>query len=112
MVVKIIPLVSVAQNGSSATKDLISKPSGSGAPVAKPRQEGADAVWTPTPQSSNDDTQGELKEEPCRMSARYSLADLGGARLSILQDSATDHFVYRGINLITKEVERQYPSGK
>ena len=112
MVVKIIPLVSVAKNGSSATTDLSSKPSASGAPVAKPQQEGEAAVWAPTPQSSNDDAQGEPKEEPRRMSAGYSLADLGGTRLSILQDPATERFVYRGLNSITKEVEDQYPSEK
>jgi len=33
------------------------------------------------------------------------LADLGGTRLSILQDPATERFVYRGLNSITKEVE-------
>jgi hypothetical protein len=108
MVVQIIPLVSVAQNGSSATKDPTSKPSGSGAPVAKPQQEGAAAVWAPTPQSSNDEAQ----EEPRRKSAGYSLSDLGGTRLSILQDPATERFVYRGLNSITKEVEGQFPSEK
>jgi hypothetical protein len=100
MVVKIIPLVSVLQNGSSATKNLTSKPSGSGAPMAKPQQAGAAAVWATTPQSSNDDAQ----EEPRRKLAGYSLSDLGGTRLSILQDPATERFFYRGLNSITKEV--------
>ena len=108
MVVQFIPLFSLAQNGSSATKDLTSKPSGSGAPVAEPQQEGAAAVWAPTPQSSNDDAQ----EEPSRKSAEGFLADLGGAQLSILQDPATERFVYRGSNLIAKEVEGQFPSEK
>ena len=112
MVVTIIPLVSIAQAGSSANTDLASKPRRSSAPVAKPQQEGAAAVWAPTPQSSNDDAQEELKEEQRRMSAGDSLADLGGTRLSLLQDPATERFVHRGLNSITKEGGRQYASEK
>ena len=112
MVVTVIPLFSVAQNASSATTDLTSKPRGSGAPVVKPQQEGAAAVWAPTPQSSSDDAQEEPKEELRRMSTGDSLADLGGTRLSILQDPPIERFVYRGLNSINKEVESRYPSEK
>ena len=100
MVVEITPLGSVAQNGAPAKTDSTSTPSGSAAPVAKPQQEGAAAVSAPTPQNANDDAQ----DEPRRKSVGSSLADLGGTRLSILQDSTTERFVYRGLNSITKEV--------
>ena len=39
-----------------------------------------------------------------------SLVDLGGRRLSILQDKPTQRFVYRGLNKVTREVERQIPT--
>lgn len=110
MVVEITPLGSVAQNGAPAKTESTSTPSGSAAPVAKPQQEGAAAVQAPTPQNANDDAQDEPKEEPRRKSVGSSLADLGGTRLSILQDSTTERFVYRGLNSITKEVERQFPT--
>jgi len=114
MVVEITPLSSVAQNGAPAKTESTSTPSGSAAPVAKPQQEGAAAVTAPTPQNANDDAQDEPKEEPKeeprRKSVGSSLADLGGTRLSILQDSTTERFVYRGLNSITKEVERQFPT--
>jgi len=110
MVVEITPLGSVAQNGAPAKTDSTSTPSGSAAPVVKPQQEGAAAVSAPTPQNANDDAQDEPKEEPRRKPVGSSLADLGGTRLSILQDSTTERFVYRGLNSITKEVERQFPT--
>jgi len=110
MVVEITPLGSVAQNSVPAKTDSTSTPSGTAAPVAKPQQEGAAAVSAPTPQNANDEAQDEPKEEPRRKSVGSSLADLGGTRLSILQDSTTERFVYRGLNSITKEVERQFPT--
>jgi len=110
MVVEITPLGSVAQNGAPAKTESTSTPSGSAAPVAKPQQEGAAAVSAPTPQNANDEAQDEPKEEPRRKPVGSSLADLGGTRLSILQDSTTERFVYRGLNSITKEVERQFPT--
>ena len=106
MVVEITPLGSVAQNGAPAKTESTSTPRGTVAPVAKPQQEGAAAVSAPTPQNANDDAQ----DEPRRKSVGSSLADLGGTRLSILQDSTTERFVYRGLNSITKEVERQFPT--
>jgi hypothetical protein len=111
MVVEITPLGSVAQNNAPAKTDTTSTPRGSAAPVAKPQQDGAVAVAALTPQNANDDAQDEPKEEePRRKSVGSSLADLGGTRLSILQDSTTERFVYRGLNSITKEVERQFPT--
>ena len=110
MVVEITPLGSVAQNGAPAKTESTSTPRGTVAPVAKPQQEGAAAVSAPTPQNANDDAQDEPKEEPRRKPVGSSLADLGGTRLSILQDSTTERFVYRGLNSITKEVERQFPT--
>jgi hypothetical protein len=110
MVVEITPLGSVAQNSAPAKTESTSTPSGSAAPVAKPQQEGAAAVSAPTPQNANDEAQDEPKEEPRRKPVGSSLADLGGTRLSILQDSTTERFVYRGLNSITKEVERQFPT--
>ncbi|MEK9945052.1 MAG: hypothetical protein VW999_03605 [Alphaproteobacteria bacterium] len=110
MVVEITPLGSVAQNGAPAKTESTSTPSGSAAPVAKPQQEGAAAVSAPTPQNANDEAQDEPKEEPRRKPVGSSLADLGGTRLSILQDSTTERFVYRGLNSVTKEVERQFPT--
>ena len=110
MVVEITPLGSVAQNGAPAKTESTSTPSGSAAPVAKPQQEGAAAVSAPTPQNANDEAQDEPKEEPRRKPVGSSLADLGGTRLSILQDSTTERFEYRGLNSITKEVERQFPT--
>lgn len=109
MVVTIIPLVSMVQAGSPANTGLASKSRGSTAPVAKPQQEGAAAVSAPTPQNFNDDAQEEAKEEQRLMSAGDSLADLGGTRLSILQDPATERFVHRALNLITKEGGGGYP---
>ena len=106
MVVEITPLGSVAQNGAPAKTESTSTPRGTVAPVAKPQQEGAAAVSAPTPQNANDDAQ----DEPRRKSVGSSLAGLGGTRLSILQDSTTERFVYRGLNSITKEVERQFPT--
>jgi hypothetical protein len=100
----------VAQNSAPAKTESTSTPSGSAAPVAKPQQEGAAAVSAPTPQNANDEAQDEPKEEPRRKPVGSSLADLGGTRLSILQDSTTERFVYRGLNSITKEVERQFPT--
>ena len=35
---------------------------------------------------------------------------LDSTRLSILQDAGSKRFVYRGLNVVTKEVERQYPT--
>lgn len=110
MVAEITPLGSVAQNGAPAKTESTSTPSGSAAPVAKPQQEGAAAVSAPTPQNANDEAQDEPKEEPRRKPVGSSLADLGGTRLSILQDSTTERFVYRGLNSVTKEVERQFPT--
>lgn len=110
MVVEITPLGSVAQNSAPAKTESTSTPSGSAAPVAKPQQEGAATVSAPTPQNANDEAQDEPKEEPRRKPVGSSLADLGGTRLSILQDSTTERFVYRGLNSITKEVERQFPT--
>ena len=110
MVVEITPLGSVAQNGAPAKTESTSTPSGSAAPVAKPQQEGAAAVSAPTLQNANDEAQDEPKEEPRRKPVGSSLADLGGTRLSILQDSTTERFVYRGLNSVTKEVERQFPT--
>jgi len=110
MVVEITPLGSVAQNSAPAKTESTSTPSGSAAPVAKPQQEGAAAVSAPTPQNANDEAQDEPKEEPRRKPVGSSLADLGGTRLSILQDSTTERFVYRGLNSVTKEVERQFPT--
>jgi len=110
MVVEITPLGSVAQNGAPAKTESTSTPSGSAAPVAKPQQEGAAAVSAPTPQNANDEAQDAPKEEPRRKPVGSSLADLGGTRLSILQDSTTERFVYRGLNSVTKEVERQFPT--
>lgn len=111
MVVEINPLGTVTQNSASARTESTSTPSGSAAPVARPQQQGAAAPSAPTPQNANDDAQDEQpKEEPRRRSSGPSLADLGGTRLSILQDTATERFVYRGVNAVTKEVERQFPS--
>jgi hypothetical protein len=110
MVVEINPLGSVAQKVAPARTETTSTPSGSAAPVARPQQQGAAAPTAPTPQNANDDAQDEPKEEPRRRSNGPSLADLGGTRLSILQDTATERFVYRGVNSVTKEVERQFPS--
>ena len=110
MVVEITPLGSVAQNSAPAKTESTSTPSGSAAPVAKPQQEGAAAVSAPTPQNANDEAQDEPKEEPRRKPVGSSLADLGGTRLSILQDSTTERFVHRGLNSVTKEVERQFPT--
>ncbi len=110
MVVEIAPLGSVAQKNAPARTETTSTPSGSAAPVAKPQQEGAAAATAPTPQNANDEAQEEPKEEPRRKPVGSSLADLGGTRLSILQDSATARYVYRGLNAVTKEVERQFPS--
>jgi len=93
MVVEITPLGSVAQNSAPAKTESTSTPSGSAAPVAKPQQEGAAAVSAPTPQNANDEAQDEPKEEPRRKPVGSSLADLGGTRLSILQDSTTERFV-------------------
>lgn len=110
MVVEINPLGTVAQNNATARTETTSTPSGSAAPVGRPQQQGAAAPSAPTPQNANDDAQDEPKEEPRRRSSGPSLADLGGTRLSILQDTATERFVYRGVNAVTKEVERQFPS--
>jgi hypothetical protein len=110
MVVELNPLSSVAQNVAPARTEKTSTPSGAAAPVARPQQEGAAAPSAPTPQNAKDNAQDEPKEEPRRRSSGPSLADLGGTRLSILQDTVTERFVYRGVNAVTKEVERQFPS--
>jgi len=110
MVVEINPLGSVAPKTAQGRTETTSTPSGSAAPVAKPQQQGAAAPSAPNPQNAQEDAQDEPKEEPRRRSSGPSLADLGGTRLSILQDSATQRFVYRGVNAVTKEVERQFPT--
>jgi len=114
MVVEIAPFGSVVQRNAPARAETTSTPSGSAAPVAKPQQEGAAAATAPTPQNANDQAQEEPKEEPKEEQRRRpvgsSLADLGGTRLSILQDTATARYVYRGLNAVTKEVERQFPT--
>jgi hypothetical protein len=53
----------------------------------------------------------EQKErEKDRQAPQLDSLALDSTRLSILQDAASKRFVYRGLNVVTKEVERQYPS--
>ena len=111
MVVEIAPLGSVAQKNAPARTETTSTPSSAATPVVRPQQERAVTATAPSPQNANEEEdQEEPKEEPRRKSVGSSLADLGGTRLSILQDSTTERFVYRGLNSVTKEVERQFPS--
>ncbi len=49
-------------------------------------------------------------EEATQARVERQLADLGGTRLSILQDDDADRFVYRSVNAESNEVERQYPT--
>lgn len=112
MVVEIGPTGATAQ-GAPAQSRSAAAPTSRGetaAPVARPQQDGAQAAQAATPQNATDDAEDKRKEAPRQKPARPSLADLGGTRLSILQDEASERFVYRGIDAETREVVRQVPS--
>lgn len=110
MVTEVVSFGTINPAGSASRKPAATDQSA--APAGT--QESAEATAFAAPankeqKAAAEREQKDREQEPTSPQLDAALA-IDSTRLSILQDAGSKRFVYRGLNVVTKEVERQYPT--
>lgn len=110
MVTEVVSFGTVNPAGSANRKPAATDESA--APASGQQNAEATALAAQANQEQKANAEREQKQrEQERTSPQLDTAlAIDSTRLSILQDANSKRFVYRGLNVVTKEVERQYPS--